>query len=162
MSVVSDSSPLIGLARVRKLHLLYALYGAILVPEAVWREVVLEGAGCPGGAEVERAPWIQVQPVRDPSLVQALRRDLGAGEAEAIALALETRAELLLMDDRMGRKEARRLGLPTLGLVGVCLEAKAKGLIPALKPLLDDLRSQAGFRLGDEVYSQALRDAGEA
>ncbi len=161
MTIVSNSSPLIGLARLRRLDLLRALYGEILVPDAVWREVVLEGPEHPGGAEVETSTWIRRRSVANRPLVQALQRHLGAGEAEAIALALEARAELLLMDDRMGRRAARRLGIRTLGLAGVLLEAKAKGLVPAVKPFLDELRDLAGFRLGDEVYAQVLREAKE-
>ena len=94
-------------------------------------------------------------------LVEALRQHLGAGEAEAIALALEGGAELLLMDERLGREAARRVGVRVVGVAGVLLEAKRKRLIPAIKPYLDLLRDVTGFRLGDDVYAQILRDAGE-
>ena len=162
MSVVSNTSPLISLARLGQLELLRALYGELLVPEAVWQEVVVEGAGHPGAAELEFASWIQRRTVTNRPLVQALRQHLGAGEAEAIALALEMGAEVLLMDERVGRQAAHRLGVRTVGLAGVLLEAKRKRVIPAVKPYLDALRDVAGFRRGDEVYAQILRDAGEA
>lgn len=161
MSVVSNTSPLISLARLGHLELLHALYGEVLVPEAVWQEVVIDGAGQPGASEIGRALWIHRCAVTNWPLVQALRQHLGAGEAEAIALAHEVGAELLLMDERLGRQAAHRLGVRAIGLAGVLLEAKCKRVIPAVKPYLDALRDVAGFRLGDEVYAQVLRDAGE-
>jgi len=94
-------------------------------------------------------------------LVKALRRELDAGEAEAIALAIEVNAELLLMDDKIGRRIAQFLNVPCIGTVGVLLEAKAKGLVPAIKPILDALRN-LGFYLSDELYKRILEDAGEA
>lgn len=161
MSVVSDASPLVSLARLGHLELLHALYGDVLVPEAVWQELVVQGAGQPGAAELGRAPWIRRCTVGNRPLVEALWQHLGAGEAEAIALALEAGAELLLMDERLGREAARRVGVRVVGVAGVLLEAKRKRLIPAIKPYLDLLRDVAGFRLGDDVYAQILRDAGE-
>ncbi len=107
MHVVSNSSPLINLARIGKLTLLRELFGVLIVPDAVWQEVVVEGAGQPGADEVRSAAWIQRQAVMNTQLVQALQQDLDAGEAEAIALSLELGADLLLMDENLGRQTAR-------------------------------------------------------
>ena len=148
MSVVSNASPLVGLARLGHLELLHALYRDVLVPEAVWQELVVQGAGQPGAVELERAPWIRRCAVANQVLVQSLRQQLGAGEAEAIALALEAGAELLLMDERLGRDAARRLGVRAIGVAGVLLEAKRKRLIPAIKPYLDLLRDVVAFVSG--------------
>jgi len=109
VSIVSNASPLINLARLGKLELLRQLYGELMIPEAVWREVVVEGRGQPGAEEVEAATWIKRQAVRNTQLVRALEQNLGSGEAEAIALALETGAELLLIDERLGRETADHL-----------------------------------------------------
>jgi predicted nucleic acid-binding protein len=79
MKIVSNASPLINLARIGQLDLLQRLYGELTVPEAVWREVVLEGAGQPGAKEVETASWIRVQPAANRDLVRALRQELDAG-----------------------------------------------------------------------------------
>lgn len=87
--IVSNASPLINLARIGHLTLLQAVYGELVIPQAVWEEVVVAGAGQPGAEEVRRADWIRVCPVTDHHLVNALRQDLDAGEAEAIALAAE-------------------------------------------------------------------------
>ena len=81
MRIVSNASPLINLARIGKLDLLRELYGEILLPEAVWHEVVVDGAGQPGANEVEAAAWIGRRSAKNKQLVQALPQELDAGEA---------------------------------------------------------------------------------
>ena len=162
MSIVSNASPLINLARIGKLDLLRQLYGELVIPEAVWHEVVVKGVGQPGVDEIKAASWIKTQQVANRQLVQALRQELDAGEAEAIALTIETKAELLLMDERLGRETACHLGLRYTGLIGVLIEAKHKGLISKVKPHLDALRDMAGFRVSDALYIRVLQDEGEA
>ncbi len=161
MSIVCNASPLINLARIGQLDLLRQVYGDLLIPDAVWREVVIAGAGQPGADEVRDAVWIHRYPVQNEHLVAALRQELDAGEAEAIVLALEVKAELLLMDERLGRENARHLGLHCTGLIGVLVEARHKGLIEAIGPLLTALRTVAGFHVGEALYQRVLRDAGE-
>ena len=161
MSVVSNASPLINLARIGKLDLLHDLYGEVTIPEAAWREVVVEGAGQPGADEVKGTTWIKTHTVVNRQLVRALQQELDAGEAEAIVLASEMEAELLLMDERLGRETARHLGLRYTGVIGVLIEAKRKGLISAVKPHLDALRDAAGFRVSDVLYMRVLQDEGE-
>lgn len=162
MSIVSNASPLINLARIGRLDLLCQLFGELTIPEAVWNEVVVEGAGEPGADEVKSASWIRMQVVANRQLVHALQQELDAGEAEAIALALEVGAELLLMDEHLGRETARHLGLRFIGLIGVLVEAKRKGMIGAVKPPLDALHDVAGFWVSDALYLQVLQDEGEA
>lgn len=94
MSIVSNASPLINLARIGKLDLLRELYGELLVPKAVWQEVVVKGGGQPGADEVRAATWIKTHAVTNRQLVQALQQDLDAGEAEAIALAIGDRSRV--------------------------------------------------------------------
>lgn len=159
--IVSDASILINLARIGKLALLRKLYGEITVPEAVWQEVVVDGAGQPGAEDMKTAAWVKRALVENRYLVHALRQDLDAGEAEAIALALELKAELLLMDERLGRESAHYFGLHYIGLIGVLIEAKHKGLILAVKPYLDALRDRAGFRIAQPLYERVLQDQGE-
>jgi predicted nucleic acid-binding protein len=161
VTIVSNASPLINLARINKLDVLRQLYGELLVPEAVWQEVVVKGAGQSGAEQVETAAWIQRAQVTNRALVQGLSQDLDAGEAESIALALEVKAQLLLMDERLGRETARHLGLRYLGLIGVLIEAKRRGLIDRVEPMLVALRVQAGFRISDELYERVLYDEGE-
>ena len=161
MSVVSNASPLINLARIDQLDLLPRLYGELLIPEAVWEEVVIEGAGQPGADEVKAATWIKIQAVANRSLARALRQELDAGEAEAIILALEVEAELLLMDERVGREISQHLGVRYTGLIGILIEAKHKGLIGDVKPYLNTLRDVAGFHIRDVLYTRVLQDEEE-
>ena len=161
MRIVSNASPLINLARIGKLDLLRELYGELIIPEGVWHEVVVEGAGQPGSDEVNTSHWIKRQAVTNRQLQQALRQELDAGEAEAIALAVELNAELLLMDEHLGREVARHLGLRYTGLIGVMIEAKHKGMIGSVKPQLDSLRDISGLHVSDALYLRILKDEGE-
>ena len=156
MIVVADSSPLIALARIGRLELLRSVLGSVLLPAAVWTELVQMGIGRPGAAAVMTADWIGRREIVDVGLATLLRRDLGAGESEAIVLAREVGADLLLMDERMGRAAATRLGLRVTGLVGVLIEARARGLLPDAATVIDDLHREAGFWLSEELRRLVL------
>jgi predicted nucleic acid-binding protein len=151
MILVSDSSPLIALSRIGRLELLRAVFGSVLLPTAVWDELVRAGMDRPGAAAVLTADWIEHRDILDVGLASLLRRDLGAGESEAIVLAREVRDALLLMDERMGRAAARRLGLRVTGLVGVLIEARERGLLPDAATVVDGLHHEAGFWLSEEL-----------
>ena len=161
MKIVSNASPLINLARIGKLGLLQNLYGELIIPGAVWQEIVVEGAGQPGAEEVKATDWIKQQDVTNRHLTQALKQELDTGEAEAIALSLEIGADLLLMDEHLGREVARHLEVRYTGLIGVLIEAKRKGFIASIKPCLAQLRDIAGFRLSEKLYTRVLQDQEE-
>lgn len=158
--VVSNSSPLITLATIGKLGLLEALFKDIAIPQAVYDEVVALGSGEPGSAETSAATWIRIHQVRDDLAVNLLRETLGAGESEAIVLAQELKARYVLIDDALARRKASHIGLHVTGTVGVLLIAKAAGLIPDVKTVLDELR-QTDFRMSERVYQEVLSKAGE-
>lgn len=143
MIVVADASPLIALARVGRLVLLRDMFESLLLPEAVWREVAEAGLDKAGTGTILQADWIKRRPVSDTGLVSLLRRDLGAGEAEAIVLARETDACLLLMDEQMGRAAAKRLGLRVSGLVGVLIEARERGLLVDSEAVVNELHEKS-------------------
>jgi predicted nucleic acid-binding protein len=155
---VSDSSPLISLARIGRLDLLQGLFHEIWVPPAVEQELTPKGKK-KGASALRAATWIKVQDLSLQSL-KPVSSSLGRGERAAIALAREKGLELL-MDDPAGRREAARLGVPVLGTVGLLLEAKAQSLIPEVKPLLDALLAE-GFRLSPRLYERILRRAKES
>jgi predicted nucleic acid-binding protein len=161
MIVVSNTSLLIGLASIGQLDLLKQPYKEIHIPEAVWHEVVVDGAGQPGADEVNKADWIRRHSVSNRQLVLALEQDLDDGEAEAIALAVELKAGLLITDERFGRNTAKHFGLDFTGVLGVLIEAKRKGLVNEVKRYLDELRIVAGFRISDRLYKKVLMDEGE-
>ena len=162
MILVSNASPLVNLARIGRLEILRDLFGEVCVPDAVWAEVVVAGEGQPGAQELAEASWVKRCQVRNQPLVQALRQELDAGEAEANALALELKADLLLMDERLGRETAQHLGVKPTGVIGVLIVAKRRGVLPKVRPLLDALRNEAGFRISERLYARVLEDTGEA
>ncbi len=106
---------------------------------------------------MDRATLVQTEP-----LIRTLQRDLDRGEAETLVLALELNADLVLMDEREGRRAAQRLGFKVLGVVGMLIEAKRRTLIQNVRPLLDSLREDAGFYLSDAIYHRVLASVGEA
>ena len=105
--------------------------------------------------------WIETRAVANRALVTALQMELDEGEAEAIALAKELAADLLLLDERRGRVVAAHLDLRLIGLLGVRIEAKRKGCLPLVKPVLDDLVAKAGFWVSQQLYARVLLAAGE-
>ncbi len=165
MIVVSDTSAITSLAAVGYLFLLNELFGTVIIPEAVYDELF----GPPVSAGAEEATsynWIQVKSVTDSKvnrlLAVSLQDELDKGESEAILLALELKADLMLMDERLGRAAAKRVGLRVTGVVGVLLKAKEQGLINQVRPVLNNLRTEAGFRIGQVLYDQTLRAARES
>lgn len=161
MIVVSDTSPIINLAAVGQLQLLRQLYGRIIIPPAVHREIVVVGAGQPGAVQVESYDWFETRSAPNQDLVASLQLKVDGGEAEAIALASALNADLLLLDERRGRVAAAHLGLRFVGLLGILIEAKHKSLVPAIKPILDQLLEKAGFWVAQELYDRVLQSAGE-
>jgi len=161
MIVVSNSSPLVSLCAIGRLELLRNRYGTISIPRAVHYEVAVQGSGRPGAAEVQTFDWNTFREGGNPNLATALQGKLDHGEAEAIALALELQADLLLMDERLGRIEAARFGLRFIGTLGVLIEAKARGHLQEIKPVLDELRTNAGFRMSEALRARVLQEAGE-
>lgn len=157
MIIVSDTSPINNLAAINQLDLLQKLYGTVVIPEAVYRELTEPDFPVAGAIEVQTFDWIQTRQVSDRTFVEALANELDQGEAEAIALALEVNANQLLIDERRGRLVANRLKLRYIGVVGILVEAKSQGLISTVKPLLDALRNQAGFWVDQGLYNRVLQ-----
>lgn len=163
MIVVSDTSAITNLATINQLRLLPLLYQQVIIPEAVYRELVDIELPVPGSAEVQAASWLEVKLIANREVVERLRSEvkLDPGESEAIALALELEAELLLIDERRGRAEADRLGIKITGLLGILVEAKRKNLIVAVKPLMDALIATSDFRVSSALYAQILNIVNE-
>lgn len=158
----ADTGPLIALARVDQLQLLATLFGNGVIPPAVHREARIE-SGRPGAkriGEALSAGWLRVVTPLDDEPVADLLRLVDAGEAEAMALCLHRQARLLLIDDAKGRKVAHRAGIPLLGVAGVLLAAKSKGLLGAVRPVLDDLAA-AGYRFSHQLMDEVRRRANE-
>ena len=164
MPVVSNTSPLLNLAIIDLLDLLRDQFGEVLIPDAVLAELRVDEP-LPGSAQLRHAVdrgWLRLVHVRDQPLIALLTQTLDVGEAEAIALALETEPELLLVDERDGRRVATSLGLTVTGVVGILLRAKREGTIASLRKALVELETRAGFRIADGLVQQALLAADEA
>jgi predicted nucleic acid-binding protein len=110
---------------------------------------------------VEGAGWVKRHTVTHQPLVTTLERDLDVGEAESIALALELKANLILLDEKEARHAAQRLGLKVMGVIGVLIFAHAQKEIKHVRPYLDSLRQEAGFYLSEELYHAILEQIDE-
>jgi len=155
--VVSNSSPLIALAKIGKLHILKEVLGEIVIPKAVWYEVVVRGRGKPGAEEVEKADWIKVKEVKDRLSVEVLKGEIEVGEAEAIVLAKEVDADLLIMDEKIPRIIAESIGLTVIGSLAILYVAKKRGLIEGdFDEIIEELRSK-GVRFSDDVIDKLKR-----
>lgn len=163
MIVVSDTSPLSGLAIVGQLSLLNALYGQVVIPSAVADELRRGGQDDSRIAQVLTVDWLEIKRPNDLTLVNELQTTyrLDKGESEAIVLALELCSDELLIDERLGRREASRLGLPITGLLGILLVAKKRKLVGAIRPVVDELIEAAGFRISPQLYREVVATAGE-
>jgi predicted nucleic acid-binding protein len=163
VKAVADASVLIGLSGIGLLSLLNDKFPTgVLVPPAVWREVVERGGSRPGVKEIAGARWVTVVEPKDREVVRLLRINLDEGEAEAIALAHEQHADAVLLDERDGRQTATEMGLPVLGTVGLLIWGKRTGkLAGSLREALDRLQERSRFRIGRTVYEAALRTVGE-
>ena len=153
MIVVSDTSVITSLIQVGHSELLRNLHGVVLIPRAVHRELLRTHTIIP--------PLFDVRDVADRARVADLEAELDLGEAEAIVLAKESSADLLLIDEKLGRQVALREGLRIAGLMGLVVEAKQRGLIASVRVLVRRLETEAGFRVSTAVKAEAFRLAGE-
>jgi predicted nucleic acid-binding protein len=152
-AVVADTSPLIALHQIGHLSLLKSLFVEVQIPFAVAREAAPSLPDLPS--------WIVARELNQPIGSEVVRASLGSGESQAVSLALELKADLVILDDRPARRLALGLGLPVVGTVGILLRAKQTGFITAVRPLLENLL-EVGFRLSPAIRDKVLTDAGEA
>ena len=158
--IICNATPLITFARINQLPLLQRVVGRLTIPTAVADEISVYAQGRVGAIELSQEAWIQVQSLRSRQQVQLLLPTLDLGEAEVLSLALEEKASLVLLDELTGRKVAESLGLNVTGSIGVLIRAKQLGLVPAIKPLVDQMR-QAGIYFSDRFIHAVLKQVGE-
>lgn len=147
--IISDTSCLIILSKIGELDLLRQLYNTVTITQDIWLEY---GEQLPD--------WIEVQRANDRYRQQLLEMQIDKGEASAIALALETVDNIVILDDWKARKLAERLGLTVTGTLGVIIRAKNTGLIPSIKPYLEMIKN-TNFRISEELEQTALKEASE-
>jgi predicted nucleic acid-binding protein len=164
MPVVSNTSPVLNLAVIGRLSLLHDQFGEILIPNAVLEELRIQ-EDLPGSQAMREAlkeGWLLIQGVSNQSLVSVLQRELDNGEAEAITLAVQAKAEWILLDEKEGRKIAKSLGLNVTGILGILLRARQEGKLPSMQKAMNQLQELAGFRVGPELYADLMRKSGES
>ena len=156
--VIINNSPLVFLWILNLLPLLRELYTDVWIPEDV-QEEFLRTETMARRSSLDNAPWIRTVSLTDPQSASVYGR-LDQGEASVLALAKEHDAHLVIIDEKKAREEAKRIGLPVRGTVGVLLDAKKKGLIDTIKPLLEALRDN-GMYLEQSLIDKVLQLAGE-
>ncbi len=161
---VSDTSPLSNLAVIGRLELLQSQFSKVWIPPAVERELSrLSNTDATSALEQAfRDGWLAQRALRDDRIVRLLTPPLHRGEAEAIALAVEIAADLILLDEHEARSVASRIGLHITGVLGVLLRAKQTGAIPSVRDEIVALRVRAGFFVSARLEQQVIELAGEA
>jgi uncharacterized protein len=158
--LVADTGPIIAFARIQQLDLLHQVVGALLIPPAVYDELVVQGQGRPGADEVERGDWIHQREIADRVFLDQLPHDLHSGEREAITLAHDLNA-LLLIDERRGRRSAQGLGLTVVRSLRILADAKQRGIIEVVRPLVENLLANR-YWIEEDVINSFLDEMGEA
>ena len=157
--VVSDTSPLLNLALIDRLDLLEAQFSSITAPREVWDELTAGEDGIETLSERRESGFIEVVAVEYSNLFTEISQQLDLGETAAICYAIEHNAELLLLDEKEGRRVARRHDLCTTGVIGILIEASETSDV-TLKDELDALR-ESGFWIAEDLYSEILSQVGE-
>lgn len=152
--VVSDTSPLLNLALINELELLETQFASLTIPQAVWKELMAGDDEMNRLRELNQHGFLTLVEVTRNDLFIEIATELDLGETAAITYAIESEADLVLIDERDGRRVARRHGLTVTGVIGILLKAADAGDVE-LRDGLDRLR-QAGFWISDELYAEAL------
>ena len=163
MPVVSNTSPILNLAIIGRLNLLYEQFEDVAISEGV-REELRSDEGLPGCEAIRKAlqeGWIHTEVVHDEALIKVLCQNIDCGEAESIALALQIDASILLLDERDGRAIAKSMSLQVIGILGVLMHAKFNRKIESLEVEMLALKKKAGFYISQELFETLLKEAGE-
>jgi uncharacterized protein len=162
MVIVSDTTTISNLFLIDKLWLLEKLYQKIVILKTVYDELEkLEEGNKRNIDKIKESNWIEVITVKENDLISVLLLTLDKGEAEAIALAKELKADLLIIDELKGRKCAKQLHLNIIELIGILLLAKQKGLIKSIKEILIELQEKAGFWISEKLFNATIELAHE-
>jgi predicted nucleic acid-binding protein len=162
MLAVSDTSPISNLASIGRLNLLQAQFSEVRIPPAVAAELTSHPDKAASAAiDASLRQWVSIVTPQDTPLQRMLRRLVDPGEAEAIALASDLCAAIVIIDELEGRILARQLGLSITGTLGILLRAKRNGQLPLIKPEIQALRDRARFFLSASLEAEVLSAAGE-
>jgi hypothetical protein len=155
MIIVSDTTAISNLAQIGEIDLLPKIYGEVTIPSGVHDELlVLADLGIPID-KVLASSWLSIRTVKATDLYRDLLTELDMGEAESIALAVELKADYLLIDEKKGRKIALEKNLQIIGTLGIIIEAKKLGHVDNIQQKMDDLRN-IGFWISEQLYQHVL------
>ncbi len=157
--IVSNTTPIISLLKLNRLELLHKLYNQIYIPAAVFNEIEA-GKSKVYYKDLSKVDWISIVEIQDKQAVKYFL-DLDAGEAEAIVLATELNADLILLDEKLGRFHAKHADLKVTGTIGILIKAKSEGLIEEVKPLLDELTNKEVW-ISEKLKNEIINKVGEA
>ncbi len=154
MKVVVNATPLIALSLINQLELLNQLFDEVIIPDAVYQEVVISGASKPGAIELKNASWIQVQSVTPSSTIEPLLLGLDRGELQVILLAISIKPDWVIIDEKLARRVAKVIGLSVKGTVGVLLAGFHAGYL-SQEETLDSLQQLVnnGIRLSSQIIN---------
>jgi len=156
--VITNNTPLIALWVLGRLDLLRDLFGEVLIPQAVYNEF-LAFDNSERQIALDNSPWIRLVLLTNTHRILAYT-GLDQGEAEVLALAEELNSRLVIIDERRGRRYAKRLGFALTGTLGLLVLAKQVGLIPLVAPLIETLKD-SGLHLESSLVHKVLEMAGE-
>lgn len=158
LKVVSNTTPIVSLLKLGRLEILKQLYSEINIPTAVYNEIEA-GKNKVYYTDLSKLEWIKILEIKDKQAVKYFL-DLDAGEAEAIVLATELAADLIIIDEKLGRFHAKYAELKVTGTIGILIKAKTKGLVDELKPLLNKL-SEKEVWISEKLKKEILAKVGE-
>lgn len=159
MIIVSDTTPLMTLLKCNQLELLNKMYGTVLIPSAVYSELTNNPLYEDEAEIIRNCDFLEVHEISDKARVQMLQNTTGLdlGETEAIVLAENTKADLLLMDEVMGRMVAKEMGFTIAGAIGILIAAKTEGLLSSdeIKTVVELIR-ESGQHIGESLLKKLL------
>jgi predicted nucleic acid-binding protein len=159
LRVVSNTNPIISLLKLDRLELLQKLYNQINIPKAVFNEIEA-GKNKAYYKDLSKIEWININPIQDTNALKYFL-DLDDGEAEAIILATEIEADLIIIDEKLGRFHAKHADLKITGTIGILIKAKKEGYLKEIKPLLDEL-TEKNVWINENLKQDILKRVNES
>lgn len=160
LKVISNATPLIALNKIGKLDLLKQIYGEIIIPYAVYEEVILESNIKDSNDFVKESGFINIMNIKNEEAKRLFVTSLHKGEVEVMILAKEMEADICVIDDLLARKYAKYYNIKITGTIGIFLKAKELGIITNIKPIMDELIS-SGIYIDNKLYNRVLEIAKE-
>ena len=159
--VIVNTTPLIALSHVGQLSVLKKLYGEIIIPEAVYKELSVKAESVCKRMVDMSLDWIRVEKIQNQMAKSMYKTQLHEGEVEVMILSIEMGADLVIIDDANAKKHAKYLGLPVTGTLGILIKAKQEGYIEALRPILEQM-IEHGIYISDNLVELCLKQVGES